>query len=271
MPEGPEVRITADGLDRITRYNNIHSIEVTEKSRYHREGITHLYDVTYPLLVNEVTSRGKKIIFNCLDYNGYSVTLVSALGMEGKWRTYDGKHAGIRLYLNDGVIVYFHDTRHFGTFDICMSNDEYHFVMKSVGPDLMRDNISYDDYYSVIKRKRLGNKDVYCFLMDQSYFSGIGNYLAAEALYASQILPDRTLGSLSNDEVYRLYWNSLELIQSSYDSGGMTISTYFDLDDKPGSFTCKCYGRRYDPEGREIVKRTFSNGRTSWYCPDYQF
>ncbi len=271
MPEGPEVRITADGLDNLMRNSYIQSIEINEKSRYYGKAVNHLYDISYPLFVSEVYSRGKKILFKCSDNNGYEITLISALGMEGKWRTYDGKHAGIRLYMDTGTVVYFHDTRHFGTFDICINNEEYAFVMKHVGPDLMKDDISYEEYYNVIRNNRLGNKDVYCFLMDQSYFSGIGNYLAAEVLYDSQVLPDRKLNSLTDNEIYRLYGNSIDLINLSYNSGGMTISTYFDLNDKPGSFTCKCYGQRYDPEGREIVKRTFSNGRTSWYCPGYQF
>jgi formamidopyrimidine-DNA glycosylase len=143
--------------------------------------------------------------------------------------------------------------------------------MKHVGPDLMRDNITYDEYYSIITRKRLSNKDIYCFLMDQSYFSGIGNYLAAEVLYDSQILPDRTLGSLNDDDIYRLYKNSIDIIIESYRNNGLTISTYFDMEGRAGTFECRCYGRKYDPEGRRITKKTFSNGRTSWYCPDYQF
>lgn len=266
MPEGPEVRITSDGLNRIMQGDSIDNIVITNKSRYYGKEIRNLYDVSYPIYIDEVESRGKKILIR-----GDGITIVSALGMEGKWRLYSGKHAGIELHMSSGNILYFHDTRHFGTFDICLNDDEYNFVMKHVGPDLMKDFISYDDYYSVITRKRLCNKDVYCFLMDQSFFSGIGNYLAAEVLYASQILPDRNLGSLNDDEIYRLYSNSIELINQSYQCNGLTIATYFDLDDNAGTFECKCYGRKYDPDGNRIVKKVFSNGRTSWFCPDYQF
>jgi formamidopyrimidine-DNA glycosylase len=271
MPEGPEVRITADGLNRLMQGDYIYEIVVNSKSRYNREGIKNHYDVSYPMYVSEVESRGKKILIKGIDDSGQDIVIISALGMEGKWRNYTGKHAGIELHMSSGSVMYFHDTRHFGTFDICLTSDEYDFVMKHVGPDLMKDDITYDDYHSVITRKRIGGKDIYCFLMDQSYFSGIGNYLAAEVMYASQVLPDRKLNSLSDDEIYSLYQNSLNLINESYSSNGLTISTYFDLDNNPGTFECRCYGRKYDPEGRRIVKKNFSNGRTAWYCPDYQF
>jgi DNA-formamidopyrimidine glycosylase len=266
MPEGPEVRITADGLYNVMRDDSIEDIVITSKSRYFGKDVRNLFDALYPIYINDVMSIGKKILIK-----GEGITIVSSLGMEGKWRLYGGKHAGIELHMSSGKILYFHDTRHFGTFDICLTNSEYDFVMKHVGPDLLRDDITYDEYYSVISRKRLRNKDIYCFLMDQSYFSGIGNYLAAEVLYDSQILPDRTLGSLNDTEIYNLYHNSLDIIKESYQNNGLTISTYFDMDDKAGTFECKCYGRKYDPDGYRILKKVFSNGRTSWYCPDKQF
>ena len=271
MPEGPEVRITAEGLNDLIQGDYITEIVVNSKSRYYNSGIKNQYDISYPMYVSYVESRGKKILIKGNDDSGQDITIVSSLGMEGKWRNYGGKHAGIELHMSSGSVMYFHDTRHFGTFDICMNDCEYDFVMKHVGPDLMKDDIGYDDYYDVITRKRLGNKDVYCFLMDQSFFSGIGNYLAAEVLYASQVLPDRKLNTLSDDEIYNLYYYSIDIINESYNNNGLTISTYFDVNDRAGTFECKCYGKKYDPEGRPIYKKTFSNGRTSWYCPDYQF
>jgi formamidopyrimidine-DNA glycosylase len=95
MPEGPEVRITADGLNSVMSGDSIIDIVITNKSRYYGKDVRNLYDVSYPIYINSVSSRGKKILIN-----GDGITIISSLGMEGKWRTYGGKHAGIELHMD---------------------------------------------------------------------------------------------------------------------------------------------------------------------------
>jgi len=197
--------------------------------------------------------------------------LINALGMEGSWKPYSGKHAGIELECSSGETLYFHDTRHFGTFHVCREESEYNFVMKDVGPDLLNDDVPFEDYSYKIRNNRIKNKEICSFMMDQSYFSGIGNYLLAEILYECRILPTRKLKDLSDDEVYSLWSNSIDIINQAYNANGKTIRTYFSMSDEAGTFECKCYGQQYDPEGRPVYTGTFSNGRTSHYVPDYQF
>ena len=270
MPEGPEVRVTAEAINNEIAGDYITYIQVNKSSRYHKSGINNHYCVSYPLEVSSVDSKGKKIRFHCYDNDGNSITIISALAMEGNWKLYSGKHAGIELHMESGKVLYFHDTRHFGTFHICVNDDEYDFVMKDVGPDLLNEDISFEEFDEVISRYKLGKKEICWFLMEQKFFSGVGNYLLAEILYASRVLPYRTLNTLSEDEKYDIWSNTTRLIRESYESGGMTIATYFSMDGSPGSFSCVCYGNKYDPNGYPILRGTFSNGRTSWYCPDMQ-
>lgn len=271
MPEGPEVRITADSLHNEIAGDYINDIIITKASRYYNSGVKNKNVVNYPIYVTEVDSRGKKIRIRGHDDNGTDVTIVSALGMEGNWRLHGGKHAGIELEMNSGKTLYFHDTRHFGTFHICINDEEYNFVMKDVGPDWLRDEIDYEEFDDVISSRRIGHKEICWFLMEQKFFSGIGNYLLAEVLYASRVLPYRKLSSLGDDEKYDIWRHCRNKIQDSYESQGMTISTYFNISGERGSFECVCYGQRYDPNGYPIIKGTFSNGRTSHYCPDVQY
>jgi formamidopyrimidine-DNA glycosylase len=271
MPEGPEVRITAEALNEQMQYDSINYIYINPSSRYYKSGIKNQYSISYPIYINYVKSKGKKIIIDGTDNDGNNIIFVSALAMEGNWKLYSGKHSGIELHMTSGKTLYFHDTRHFGTFHICMTDSEFNFVMKDVGPDLLNDYVSFEDYNYVISKNKLGHKEICWFLMEQKFFSGVGNYIMAEILYESGILPTRKLCDLSDSEKYSIWENSVRILQASYECGGHTIATYFSMNGSSGTYPCKCYGRNYDPYGNKVYRSTFSNGRTSHYVPDVQF
>lgn len=274
MPEGPEVKITADGLNAHMSNCYIQGINVTPASRYYNSGIKNHDNLKLPLYVQSVTSKGKKILINCVDSINYPVILVSALAMEGSWKLHSGKHAGIEIYLEttdgDSKTVYFHDTRHFGTFHICFVQDELQFVLKDVGPDLLSEDISYEHYHSVISNPKLRNKEICWFMMEQKFFSGVGNYILAEVLYESRILPTRLLCNLSDEDKYNLWYYSRKILSDSYQYGGLTIATYFSMEGARGIFETKVYGKKKDPNGYSIRTGTFSNKRTSHYVPEIQ-
>jgi len=271
MPEGPEVKITADGLSSYMKGKLIKNIIVTPASRYYKSEIENLDDMSFPILVEKIKSKGKKIVFICKNKYDKRIILVSSLGMEGKWRPVDGKHAGIQIvYGKSNKTMYFHDTRHFGSFNICTNQSEYDDVMKAVGPDLLSDDISLEDYEEKITKKSIRNKEICSFMMEQKYFSGIGNYLLAEILYACKILPTRLLKDLSEKDIKNLWKYSRKIIKDSYKCGGLTIATYLSIEGEKGTYETKVYGRKRDPEGNPVKTQTFSNGRTSHFVPAVQ-
>jgi formamidopyrimidine-DNA glycosylase len=277
MPEGPEVKITADGLRSEILNLKLYNIKINESSRYYTRDMKNLDDIVYPVKINSVYSKGKKIIIEGRDDYDNPITFISALAMEGSWKLHTGKHAGIELHFKTKVenqilqkILYFHDTRHFGTFDICMNQDEIDFVLKSVGPDLLNEDVHFDLYNSVISKENLGHKEICWFMMEQKYFSGVGNYLLAEILYECKILPTRLLKNLNNLDKYNLWYNSKKLLKSSYESGGLTIATYFSMSGEKGIFDTKVYMRDKDPFGNPVITGVFSNKRNSHYVPAIQ-
>lgn len=275
MPEGPEVKITADGLRNEILNRSLTNIFVTEASRYYKNTLKHFNEINYPVKITDVYSKGKKIIIKSIDDLGESITFISALAMEGSWKLHPGKHAGIELHLiSDTItkpkILYFHDTRHFGSFDICFNQDEIDFVLKSVGPDLLSENVSFEEYNSIISQNKLGHKEICWFMMEQKFFSGVGNYLLAEILYACKILPTRLLKDLNYKDKNNLWYYSLKLLRESYESGGLTIATYFSMKGEKGVFDTKVYMRKTDPFGNPVITGTFSNKRTSHYVPNIQ-
>jgi formamidopyrimidine-DNA glycosylase len=290
MPEGPEVKITADGLKAEILNHKLSRIVFNEASRYHsvaqKGNFKNQNNIRFPMKISDVYSKGKKIIIVAYDDYDRPIVFISALGMEGSWKLYPGKHSGIELHFTEytyydhlkspiGIkyeskILYFHDTRHFGTFDICMNQNEIDFVLKSVGPDLLNDDVSFEQYDEVITQERIYHKEICWFMMEQKFFSGVGNYLLAEILYACRILPTRLLRDLTAEDIYNLWFNSRKLIRESYESGGLTIATYFSMKGEKGIFDTKVYGKSRDPLGNPVYTGTFSNGRTSHYVPGVQ-
>jgi formamidopyrimidine-DNA glycosylase len=277
MPEGPEVKITSDGIRTEILNFELIGLEINEASRYYKDfksgSFKNINNLNFPILITDVFSKGKKILITGVDNNANEIAFISALAMEGSWKLYPGKHSGIELYFrnnNEYKILYFHDTRHFGSFDICISQEDIDFVMKYVGPDLLNDYISFEHYNGVISLEKIKNKEICWFMMEQRFFSGVGNYLLAEILYASKILPTRMLKDLSDTDKYNLWFFSRKLLKESYESGGLTIATYFSMSGEKGIFDTKIYMKEKDPQGNPVLTGTFSNKRTSHYVPAVQ-
>lgn len=271
MPEGSEVARTAYSLNKKLSGKWLHSIKINEKSRYHKVGGIEKIDRTpFPIFLDKIYSKGKKVIFECKTLvKELNIYLISALAMSGRWQYEEGKHSGIEFCFED-MSTFFEDQRHFGSLLICFGEEEKKSALKSVGPDFLTEEISYETYNEVLSRKRIGKKEICSFLLEQKYFSGIGNWVRAEVLYESRIAPYRTLESLNDEEKRRLYYYSSKILKDAYEVKGLTITNYIDPDGDLGTYDVKVYMKDKDPEGNDIVRSTFSDKRTMHWVPSLQ-
>jgi endonuclease-8 len=286
MPEGPECRRIADSLRARVVGKSILRIEITEKSRYAKNGLAQVTLLKYPLDIANIWSRGKRIVFECQyilpeTQLRHPIWLVSFLGMEGHWQYIPGRHSGLVLSVGHSIYstpilrvkelsLYFDDARHFGAFTICTSEAELRASFAKIGPDLLADTITLDQYKVVARQKSLFNKEVAWFLMGQKYFSGVGNYLKAEILYASRLYPGRIMNTLTDEDLERLYTSTLNIIHDSYKNGGLTIATYSDANGTVGKYKVKIYNQSMDPQGHPVIKQEFSDKRTTHWVPMLQ-
>ena len=120
--------------------------------------------------------------------------------------------------------------------------------------------------------RRKDKKTIVEALMDQSVVSGVGNYVKAEALYLAKISPHRTVSSLTNAELCDLNAAVRSVLVNSFESGGATLQSYQDFYGEVGDATQRfaVYGRKADPEGREIIKEQTKDGRTTHWVPAVQ-
>ena len=291
MPEGSEVKCVADTLNILYANKVIMEINFDTRSRYYTSGRSDIKPAQLkilqdfhrgieelrkrlPLKVLLVRSRGKKIIFELED----DTYLVSSLGMEGRWIPFPkvpkGDHSNLWLsFGTNGVVeetAYYDDSRHFGALEFCFSKQGLESRLADLGPDMLQDNVTKEQWASILKNSRIKRKQICDLLLEQERVAGIGNYLRAEILYRAKIRPDRSLGDLSDDEIERLRVHTIETMKESYAQGGCTLKSYWDPLGRKGNFECVVYGQKADPDGNPVQVNTFKDGRSMHWCPAVQ-
>jgi len=297
MPEGPEVRIFADQLRSVLVGKTLLAVNFDSSSRYYASEIPHYLEFIQqlPTTITSVQSVGKKICFEFSNGTG----AISSLGMEGKWCAAPGNASNLwliysnspletyhpdewhkmiphlivdpkRVALYEGYPMYFDDTRHFGTFQLCLTSTRMKDGLGHLGPDLLENEIETEVWRAIFGNPRRKNVKIGSALLEQKYVSGIGNYLRAEILYAARINPFRTLGSLSNDEHERIRVEAHRIIREAYSSRGCSLWTYVDMNGQMGSYECVVYGRSNDPDGNPVTNQMLGTQRTIWWVPAVQ-
>lgn len=292
MPEGPECRLVAEWLNTVLINRVLTMIQWSAESRYnssrHEDKKIPLFDefVKFlPLRIESVSSHGKLIIFR-LSRGGVTIYMTNHLNMEGKWVHEPGKHSN--LWLNYYNIIsdsppmctehriYFDDSRKFGYIEFHFGIEMLkHNLSTKVGPDLLNAVLTGEDllptWKSVIRHPRKRNMILCDFLKNQKYFAGIGNYLRAEIMYEAGVSPFRKLGELTDTEVNALYIYSLKIMKDSYNSHGLTISTYEDPAGHKGTYNVKIYGKSTDPFGNPVVTyKKNASAQTIHWVPNVQ-
>lgn len=274
MPEVAEIKITSEELNQSLSGKYIISIDIREKAKH-----TNLDTIKNGTKFVKVYSKGKKIIFE-LEYQGKSLWILSSLLMEGHWGWNGnlphiqfsikyGRKISNRMYVKESII-YFDDTRYFGSNDVYHNIDNITSVLSNIGPDLLQETISVEKYIEVSRSKSVKNKQVCSFLLDQKYFSGIGNYMKSEILYRSKIRPDRTMSTLSDEELNTLLNKSIDVARESYKSGGLTIRSFRSPSGIEGKFECFVYCKKFDPYGNPVIRETFKDKRTTHWVSKIQ-
>jgi DNA-formamidopyrimidine glycosylase len=204
-------------------------------------------------------------------------------GMSGQWSSKETKHSGFGIYYNDTgsplnpdndfvqpSVLYFNDSRHFGTLKFVHSNELHQKKLVTLGPDMLSDPPTWQEFMGrILKRPKRTLAEA---LMDQGTVSGVGNYVKAEALYLSELSPHRACDSLSMAECERLRKQITNVMRASYNTGGATIRTYRNVDGTEGGMQRRfaVYGNQTDPMGNPVVKEETKDGRTTHWCPTVQ-
>lgn len=175
------------------------------------------------------------------------------------------KHEHLRVFLESGRCLSFHDARRFGVVELLSA------LPKPV-PEPLKNDLTLDCLKKILRK---GKRPIKTTIMDQSLIAGVGNIYASEALFAARILPDRPSSSLTANEVKRLHQALLKVIGRSIESGLQSLLPNFTLDRHTAHFDIETlvYGQAGTtcPQcGKAIIENLCLAGRSSFFCPNCQ-
>lgn len=277
MPEGVEVRISAELIKPLVQHKKVLWAETYPTSRYATEDPKGLKAFTDTLSkpdapqVLDVATRGKFMWWTFTDHH----YLMCTFGMTGQWSPTKGKHPCFSLTLvgeNGEEKVYFNDPRHFGTIEFASSFANMNERRARLGWDPLNDGVHERWLEYVYHKLTKTSKPIGQVLMDQSLFAGVGNYIRAEALYLAKMSPWRPSNKLNKEEFMGLVDALISVMQDSYKHQGATILTYKDAYGAEGKYSSffKVYGQKVDPIGNPIIKEDTPDKRTIHWCPAVQ-
>ncbi|XP_065865787.1 formamidopyrimidine-DNA glycosylase isoform X3 [Euphorbia lathyris] len=181
----------------------------------------------------------------------------SAVNDTDEWPS---KYSKLFIELDDGLEFSFTDKRRFAK--VRLLNDPASVPpISELGPDALLEPMKVDEFYELLSKKKVAIKTL---LLDQSFISGIGNWVADEVLYQAQIHPLQIASSLSKESCSTLHKSIMEVIQFAVQVDA--ASNRFPLEwlfhfrwgKKPG----KVNGKKID-----FIS---AGGRTTAYVPELQ-
>lgn len=182
-----------------------------------------------------------------------------------------GKVTHVIFTLDDKCHIYFNEQRQFGWIKVL--NDvglKKEFAKYGVEP--MSNEFTFAKFKELIlRRKRSKIKPV---LMDQKLIAGIGNIYTSEVCFYAHVLPTRTVGSLSDNELKAVYEGIKKILPIAIKYQGTSADLYVNAAGEPGRYEqyLKVYGRVGNkcPRCGRIIKKIKQSGRGTYYCPGCQ-
>jgi len=272
MPELPEVETLRRSLVPHLTGRRLVGVEVRETRL--REPVDGAALVALcPARIEAVGRRAKYLLLRLSDDR----TLLCHLGMSGRlvvgtaaagWR----RHDHVRLLLDDGSCLTFHDPRRFGRLVVATTSRlADHPLLAHLGPEPLWPDLTAEGLARVAAGRRQAVKP---FLMDGRVVVGIGNIYACEALFAARIHPATAAGRIRPVRWQRLVAAIRTVLTASIAAGGTTLRDFADGEGRGGLYQLhtRVYGRTGEPCLRcgRIVRRTVQTGRTTFYCTGCQ-
>lgn len=291
MPEGPELHVITEEMNSILKGARATHITVVdgpfrfnEKPIYanFRQGVAEFnrFATHNKVVVEFVRNKGKymylRLISEERDVEGnfkYERFMLSHLSLGGNWLTIPGAHMMVVLRYIDAngkeQKLYYHDHRHRGKLYM-FTREQAKAWLARIGPDVLSRGFTREIYDQIMARPKVQKMTIDVMIMEQEFFSGVGNYLRAEILNAAHIDPRRKISSFSKVELSRLYKAIVDKTSESYAARGTTLDTYRDVYGREGGYKPVIYDKAKDPKGNSIVKYKDVNGRTMHWVPATQ-
>jgi len=218
--------------------------------------------------VAAIDRRGKYLLFRLSG----ETTLAFHLRMTGQLTVETAnqpatKATYLKLTLDDGRELRFRDQRKFGKVFL-FPTGKIPAALGKLGPEPLTPEFTLTVFQRCLSGRKLAIKKA---LLNQEIIAGIGNIYADEALFVAGILPLRSLESLNEGEVAKLYEAIRKVLREGIKFRGTTKRDYRDGAGNPGSYQdhLRVYGRKGlpCPVCRTPIVRISLGGRGAHFCP----
>ncbi|KAK3134197.1 hypothetical protein QOZ80_6AG0546180 [Eleusine coracana subsp. coracana] len=170
------------------------------------------------------------------------------------------KYSKFFVELDDGLEFSFTDKRRFARVRL-FDNPETVPPISELGPDALFEPMSVTNFLDSLGRKKIGIK---ALLLDQSFISGIGNWIADEVLYQSRIHPLQIASSLSRDSCEALHKSIQEVVTYA-------VEVDADCDRFPEEWLFHHrWGKKPGKVNGKKIEFITAGGRTTAYVPQLQ-
>lgn len=278
MPEGPEVALTAEILNKKLKNKTLVSFDFVA-GRYGPDGTPpegfNKFEKNLPMKLIKVNSKGK---FMWMEFEGEKSNwyVWNTFGLKGMWSFFEPKNCRAMLtFSKENLVAYYSDSIGYGTFYFSKDKAELDKKLKTLGPDFLKES---DIDFSALSKY---HKPIAEILSDQKKIgSGIGQYLIAEILYRAKISPTHISSTLTEDEIKNLkYWIAymMKLSYESNDIGYMINLTdesaklqkknyhpEIKLKKSDKKFAYMVYQKKTDPLGNKVKTVKMSKGLVHW-------
>lgn len=278
MRELPEVETIRRALDKEAGGKKVKTAEVTAPMSAipHHPNKKHLAGKLEGAKITSVTRKGLTILIH-LDTDDVGVLHLGDGGTVVKTAPKEpvGKETLLTIAFTQGGQIRLNDTTGTATLSVISADelDAQHPELVSLGLDPVETPVSWTLFAEMLRGRKAKLKT---FLVDQSIIAGLGELYADEILFAAGLRPDRIAGSLTTQEIRRLYRSVVETLHDAIKYRGTSLEgdSYVDLYGKPGEYTehLKVYGREKDScrRCRVPIVKVRSGSSSTYLCEQCQ-
>ena len=269
MPELPEVETVKNTLKHLILHKTIRDIDVCYDKIIRNSTVEEFRETYISKTLQDIKRYGKYLIFIFED-----IALISHLRMEGKYFIKDTdlpreKHEHIIFYFTDGSTLRYHDTRKFGTMDICAIEDIYtNSPVTKLGYEPFEKEATALYLHNKLQKKSIAIKSS---LLDQTILTGLGNIYVDEVLFSCKLHPETKSNTITLSQCEDIVEHSQKVLNKAINLGGTTIRSYTSSLGVTGLFQNELNVHLRKDEAcytcNTKIDKIKVNGRGTYYCP----
>lgn len=217
MPEGPEIRRSADKLNEVLQGQFLEKVEI---------GLPSLQSSHKDIVgqkVLKVTSWGKAMLIHLEN----ALSIYSHNQLYGVWRvSVRDKQPETSRSLRLGLHTVSHSAVLYSASDISIWPTQglhQQPLLSKLGPDVLCDELTIAHIKDRLSSPRFCKSKLSSLFLNQHFIAGIGNYLRSEILFFAGLHPDVTPRQLSCEQLEQLAKATHSVCRRSYATGGYTV------------------------------------------------